>query len=283
VNSDVLAALWGAAAALSWGTGDFSGGLGARRVSSLSVTLISNPLGLAFLIVLALIRFSPPPLLHDAILGVLVGAFGAFGIFLLYRALASGKMGIAAPITAVLANAVSVLVSAATEGVPGPLKWLGFIIAGVGVWLISRPEGESGAKGFPKELIPAVLSGLAFGIFFSLSAQFTKDADVSWSLVIARLTATLLFFAAAIQQRAVKIECSVFGFAALAGVCDSLGNVFFAFAGQAGRLDISAVSSSLYPVVTVALAVLVLRERLTWVQGVGALLAFGAVALIVVA
>lgn len=281
MSADLTAGLWGGAAALSWGVGDFSGGLAARRVSSLAVTLITNPVGLLLLIGIAVFTNAPIPSSHDALLGVLVGASGAAGIFLFYEALKHGKMGIAAPVSAVIANVISVAVSAITEGAPGVLKWLGFALACVGVVLISRPEKIDGVRAVPRALLPAVFSGIAFGVFFSLSAQFSNDVDVGWSLVIVRLTSLVIFYAAATLRNEVRLERSVFGLAAIGGICDSLGNLFFALAGQAGRLDITAVSSSLYPVATVALAVLILRERFTASQGFGALLALGAIVLIV--
>ena len=281
VSADSTSALWGGAAALSWGVGDFSGGLAARRVSSLAVTLITNPVGLLLLIGLALISNAPVPQGLDALLGVLVGVSGAAGIFLFYEALKHGKMGIAAPVSAVIANVISVAVSAATEGAPGLNKWLGFALACVGVVLISRPEKIDGVRAIPRALLPAALSGIAFGVFFSLSAQFSNDTDVGWSLVIVRLTSLMIFYAAAALRGELRLEQSVFGLAAIAGICDSLGNLFFALAGQAGRLDITAVSSGMYPVATVILAVLMLRERFTLSQGFGALLAFGAIFLIV--
>lgn len=276
-----MAALWGGAAALSWGVGDFSGGLAARRVSSLAVTLITNPVGLLLLIGLAVFTSAPIPSSRDAVLGVLVGASGAAGIFFFYEALKHGKMGIAAPVSAVIANVISVAVSAVTEGAPGVVKWLGFALACAGVVLISRPERVDGVRAVPRALLPAVLSGIAFGVFFSLSAQFSNDVDVGWSLVIVRLTSMALFYAAALLRREVRLERGILGLATIGGICDSLGNLFFALAGQAGRLDISAISSGMYPVATVTLAVLILRERFTLSQGFGALLAFGAMFLIV--
>ena len=281
MSADLTAALWGGAAALSWGVGDFSGGLAARRVSSLAVTLITNPVGLLLLIGVAIFRNAPLPSSQDALLGVLVGVSGAAGIFLFYEALKYGKMGIAAPISAVIANVIAVAVSAVTEGAPGLVKWLGFALACVGVVLISRPEKIDGVRAVPRALLPAALSGIAFGIFFSLSAQFSSDVDVGWSLVIVRLTSLVMFYAVAMVRRELRFERGVFGLAAIGGICDSLGNLFFALAGQAGRLDITAVSSGMYPVATVILAVLILRERFTWSQGFGALLAFGAIFLIV--
>lgn len=277
----MTAALWGGAAALSWGVGDFSGGLAARRVSSLAVTLITNPVGLLLLIGLALISRAPMPSSHDAALGVGAGVSGAAGIFLFYQALKFGKMGIAAPVSAVIANVVAVAVSAVTEGPPGVVKWLGFALACAGVVLISIPEKIDGVRADPRAVVMAGLSGLAFGVFFSLSAQFSNDVDIGWSLVIVRLTSLVIFYAAAALRGEVRLERSVFGLAAIGGICDSLGNLFFALAGQSGRLDITAISSGMYPVATVILAVLVLRERFTSAQGFGAALAFGAIFLIV--
>ncbi len=277
----MTAALWGGAAALSWGVGDFSGGLAARRVSSLAVTLITNPVGLLLLIALALISRAPMPTAHDALIGVGAGASGAAGIFLFYQALKYGKMGIAAPISAVIANVVAVAVSAFTEGPPGAVKWLGFALACAGVVLISIPEKVAGVRADPRALLVAALSGVAFGVFFSLSAQFSSDTDIGWSLVIVRLTSLLIFYAAAALRGELRLERSVFWLAAIGGICDSLGNLFFALAGQAGRLDITAISSGMYPVATVILAVLVLRERFSVAQGCGAALAFFAILLIV--
>ena len=281
MSADLTTALWGGAAALSWGVGDFSGGLAARRVSSLAVTLITNPVGLLLLVGLAALRNAPIPSSRDALLGVLVGVAGAAGIFLFYEALKYGQMGIAAPVSAVIANVISVAVSAVTEGAPGVVKWLGFALACAGVVLISKPETIAGVRVAPRALGPALLSGAAFGVFFSLSAQFSDNVDIGWSLVIVRLTGLVIFYAVAIARRELRLETSVFGLATLGGICDSLGNLFFAFAGQAGRLDITAVSSGLYPVATVVLAVVILRERFTKSRGVGALLAFGAIFLIV--
>ncbi len=280
MSADLTAALWGGAAALSWGVGDFSGGLAARRVSSLAVTLLTNPIGLLLLIGLALVSHAAMPTAHDAVLGVGAGVSGAAGIFLFYQALKYGKMGIAAPISAVIANVVAVAVSAVTEGPPGAVKWLGFALACTGVVLISRPEKIVGVRADLRALVMAGLSGLAFGVFFSLSAQFSSDVNIGWSLVIVRLTSLLTFYIAAALRGELRLERSVFWLAALGGICDSLGNLFFALAGQVGRLDITAISSGMYPVATVILAVLVLRERFTWAQGCGAALAFFAIFLI---
>ncbi len=280
MSADVLAALWGLAAAFAWGSGDFAGGLATRRSGELTVMRVSSVIGLVFLVALALIRGSPLPSVRDALLGVAGGAFGVIGLITLYRALATGQMSLVAPITAVVANTVAVTVSALTEGVPGMLKWVGFILAAFGVWLLSRPEGT--VRLSSSALVLSLIAGVTFGGIFSVTAQFSK-ADVSWSIVALRFTTVILIFAIIAFRRGVPaLPKALLPYVAVAGICDSLGNVFFALAGQAGRLDVSAVSSSLYPAFTLFLAVIVLRERLQGWQLFGAALCLISIGLIVV-
>src|SRR5689334_4427488 len=121
-GTHALAALLAVGSAFAWGTGDFSGGLASKRAGPLSVTLGSNPVGLAVLVILALVRQSPMVNAHDALVGFVAGVSGAIGLLGLYHALATGKMGIVAPITAVVANIVSMIYGALTEGAPGAVQ-----------------------------------------------------------------------------------------------------------------------------------------------------------------
>ena len=280
MSADVLAALWGLAAALAWGFGDFAGGLATRRSGEFSVMRVSSVIGLVFLVALALLRSSPLPSLQDALLGVVGGLVGVVGLLTLYRALATGKMSLVAPITAVMANLVAVAISAATEGVPGILKWLGFGLAAFGVWLLSRP---SGVVQLSKAVLGlSVLAGICFGGTFAIAAQYS-GADVGWTVVCLRLTTVIsIFTIIAFQKGVPSLPRALLPLVLVAGICDSLGNVFFALAGQAGRLDVSAVSSSLYPAFTLFMAVLVLRERLQPWQVLGAGLCLVSIGLIVV-
>ncbi len=58
------------------------------------------------------------------------------------------------------------------------------------------------------------------------------------------------------------------------------GNAFFILAAQAGALAVAAVLSSLYPIVTVILAIAILREKVTAYHAIGIATAAVAVALI---
>jgi drug/metabolite transporter (DMT)-like permease len=264
-----LAVLFAALAALTWGTSDFSGGLASKRSSTLSVTLVSNPIGLLFLVAIALLRQAPLVSTQDALLAFTGGVCGALGLLGLYQALSSGKMGIVAPVSAVTSNLVAMLYSALREGLPTPLQFLGFGLAIVGVWIVSRPQGD-----VPKENLRTILlaigAGVGFGLFFICGSLYTAS-DVSWAVVIARVaTICVVSVVALVSRHTFQLNRASYIPTLLAGIMDSLGNLFFTLAAQLGRVDVSATLSGLYPVITVALAMLVLRERLTRLQTEGA-------------
>jgi drug/metabolite transporter (DMT)-like permease len=265
------------AASLSWGAGDFSGGVATRRAKVLSVVIAAHAIGLMMLIALALIWSEPFPTTLDSIWGSVAGLAGAVGVVAFYQSLSVGRMGIIAPITAMLSAAVPVLFSAFFEGLPGPLQLTGFVLALIAVGLIS---GLGVVKGRPKGLGLAFLAGLGFGSFFILISQVSHGA-IFWPLASARL-ASFLFLLAVIVIRRQKVlpKMSVLPVVFLAGALDVAGNVFFVLATHAGRLDVAAILSSLYPAVTVLLASIFLKERVTRLQTIGIIVALVAIPLI---
>lgn len=277
---EVIAAGFGLLSAAIWGAGDFSGGLASRRSSLLSVTVVSNAVGAVMALGYTLVRGAPMPPTSDLGLGALAGLAGVVGILALYRALSLGRMGIAAPVTAVIANVIGVVWAAFSEGLPGGVRIAGFVLACLGVWFVAQPDG---AQGRPKGLGLAALSGLGFGAFFIALGQISPGADTSWPILAARLTSFAIILIAFFSSRQkFALEPSARPLAVGAGIMDTLGNAFYAIAAQAGRLDVAAVLSSLYPAMTVLLARFVLHERFTRTQLIGALIALVAIPLIVI-
>jgi drug/metabolite transporter (DMT)-like permease len=277
---EVIAAGFGLLSAAIWGAGDFSGGLASRKASLLSVTVVSNAVGAVMALGYVLVKGAPVPPLNDLVLGAVAGLAGVIGILALYRALSLGRMGIAAPVTAVIANVLSVGWAAASEGLPGPIRVIGFALACLGVWFVAQPDG---VQGRPKGLGLAFLSGLGFGAFFIALGQISPDTDSSWPIFSARVTSFVIILVAFfISRQPFSLEASARPLAVGAGVLDTLGNAFYALAAQAGRLDVAAVLSSLYPAMTVLLARFVLHERFTRTQLIGALIALIAIPLIVI-
>lgn len=269
--------LFGLAASLCWGSGDFSGGLASRRTSASSVVTAAYAVGFVLLVGLALIWREPAPSWIDIVWGALAGLVGAIGLISFYSALSIGRMGIAAPISAVLTAALPVLFSAFTVGLPGAAQLSGFILALLAIGFISRPEQ---AKGRPEGIGLALLAGCGFGCFFILISR-VNHSETFWPLAVARFSSVLfLLIVLGLRRQEIRPRLGVAPLVLLAGVLDALGNAFFLLAAHVGRLDVAAVLSSLYPAATVVLAAIVLRERVTRVQSIGILLALVAVPLI---
>jgi drug/metabolite transporter (DMT)-like permease len=280
LNQLLTTVFYGLAASLFWGSGDFSGGLASRRAKAASVVIGGYSVGFVLLVALAVIVREPFPRPGDFLWAGLAGISGVIGLVALYAALASGKMGLTAPIAGALTAALPVLFSAFTVGLPNPLQLGGFAVALVAIFLIARPERTGEDTGSARAVGQALLAGFGFGIFFILISR-VSPATTFGSLAIAR-GSSVLFMAALqlVQRRPVRLSRGVAPLVLAAGGLDAVGNVFFLFAAHSGRLDVASVVSSLYPAATVLLAALILRERVRRVQGLGILLALVSIPLI---
>lgn len=277
MNHALAPIIFGLAASLCWGSGDFSGGLASRRASATSVVTTAYAVGFVLLIALALIWREPFPAPPDLIWGGLAGIVGALGLVAFYSALSIGRMGIIAPVSAMLTAGLPVLFGAITEGFPGWLQVGGFLLALVAIVLISRPEAT---KGRPKGLGLALVAGCGFGCFFIFISR-VGHGETFWPLAMARFTSVLLLLSMAwFRRQQVMPKRNALPLVLLAGILDAVGNAFFVLAAHSGRLDIASVLSSLYPAATVLLAALILRERMTRIQSIGILLALVAIPLI---
>jgi len=266
---------FGLASALGWGAGDFFGGIAAKRGPAILVVLFSQVLGLTVTLTVAMLSAEPFPPLGNLAWDVAAGASGVIGLLLLYKGLASGHMGVVAPITGVTAAAVPTIVGLILAGLPGPLVLAGFVLALVGIVMVSRPEGTFRLR----EVSLAATSGFLLGGFLVLVGLDGIDA-LWWPLAATRV-ANVGFMT--VLALAVRPSAATFGQwwrpALAAGALDIVGNGFFILASQAGRLDLAAILSSLYPASTMVLAAFVLKERLARVQWLGAALILVAIPL----
>jgi drug/metabolite transporter (DMT)-like permease len=277
VGGDFAVVIFGLASALSWGAGDFSGGLATKRAPVFGVLAIGHGAGLVLLIVLALAWGEPLPSAAHLGWGLAAGLAGVVGLASLYRALAIGQMGMVAPVSAVLTAALPALFGVLTEGLPGARTLAGFGLALVGIWLVAGTGTSGGGR---DGLGLAVLAGFGFGVFFILLHRAGATA-VFWPLVAARAASLAFVLPVALGRRQFpQPEPRLLVPVLLSGMLDVAGNAFFVLAGQAGRLDVAAILSSLYPASTVLLAALLLGERVIRVQVVGIAAALAAIALI---
>jgi uncharacterized membrane protein len=275
--------LLGLAAALAWGAGDFTGGVATKRAGPFAVVIGSEVVGLAALLLLVFLTGEPVPQAQSLLMAAVAGAAGGFGLVLLYRALASGQMSVAAPVSAVLAAAIPVLVSIVWLGWPDPLVLAGLLLALLAIWLISGGNGDGTPARLRLEQIRLpLLAGVVFGLFFVLLHQASQDS-LFWPIITTRL-ASIIFLVgfAGFTRQTFLPQRSLWPMIALCGLLDTAGNGLYVLSGQLGRMDVAAVLSSLYPAVTVALAWLVLKERMAGLQRLGLVAAFVAILFITV-
>jgi drug/metabolite transporter (DMT)-like permease len=269
--------LLGLGAAAVWGAGDFGGGLASRRTPVYGVVIVSQFTGGLLALGLALATGGSIPAGRDLLICAIAGVLGALGITMLYRGLALGRMGVVAPITGVLAAVIPVIAGFATEGVPGPLVLIGIGLAIVAVILVSRVEDEGGGRDGLRE---ALIGGTAIGLFGVAIAQLS-DGNLFGHLTLIRLSEGVVVAATIVGMRlAWRPPSDLLPRLMLVGALDMTGNGLYLVAVQIGQLAVASVLSALYPVSTVILATVVLREPVTRDHAAGIALAVLAIALI---
>jgi drug/metabolite transporter (DMT)-like permease len=231
--------------AASWGAGDFSGGIAAKKADVFRIVAVAHAFGLVSMLLMVWLTHESVPPRVDLVWGGIAGLAGAFGIAALYKALAIGRMGIIAPVAGVITATLPVLVGIATLGFP-----------------------------------PAIIAGISFGLFLIAGKQAGLHT-VFWPMVVARAASVIVMGAISLLlvKDARSLRPAIVPIL-LCGLLDSAGNALFLAATRHGRLDVAAVLSSLYPASTVLLARLVLKERISRTQGVGIAGALVAIALI---
>ncbi len=274
-------AAYSVTAVFLWGAADFAGGCGSRRANAFVLTAFSHVCAFALMLAVALGSHGVFPGRTSILWALVAGAVGGFSLAIFYRALASGQMGLTAPIGALLGAAIPTLVDIALEGAPSRWSVGGFALAVLAIWLITRPEPNRGdnESGRPKGVAAAALAGVGFASFYLCIHQ--AGGSPVWIAVISRvgsLVATAIAVAATRAPLAFNRPAAALGMSA--GFLDITASALFIYASQRGRLDEAVVITSLYPAVTVLLARLVLKEHFSRWKLIGLLAALAAVPMI---
>ena len=279
----MLSSLFGLLSALTWGAGDFTGGLVSRRAGVYRAAFYGEAVGLLFLAVMLLVMREPLPAWSALGWSASAGLIGSLGLLMLFRAFADGQMSVAAPVSALMAAVLPISASSMTEGLPGPAKYVGFALALAAIRLISQGDGHQKKLHLHlADLRLPLFSGVCFGIYFILMHQGSQTSTV-WPMAAARSAGTLFLFSFALAKHELGWPGKhIAPLVLLNAAGDIGGNTFYILAGQVGRLDVAAVLGSLYPGTTVLLAGLLLHERLNRSQWMGILAALGAIVLMTI-
>ncbi len=289
-------AVYSVTAVFLWGTADFAGGYGSRRANAFVLTAFSHLCAFALMLAIAIAQHGAFPTGASIVWALMAGAIGGFSLAIFYRALASGQMGLTAPIAALLGAAIPTMVDIALEGSPSRWTVGGFGLAILAIWLITRPEilpeeasqkghsdkdqsDKADASGRPAGVAMAALAGVGFAGFYLCVHQ--ASGSPSWIAAISRIGSFTTTGIAVMATRApLTLDRPRATLGMLAGFLDISASALFIFASQRGRLDQAVVITSLYPAVTVVLARLVLKEHFSLWKFVGLLAALAAVPMI---
>jgi drug/metabolite transporter (DMT)-like permease len=267
--------------AVVYGASDFLGGLASRKASVFGVVALSQLAGLVALLAL-LPWLGGPVTVADLAWGAAAGIVGSTGLVVFFRALSRGVMSVVAPVTAVTAAAVPVLAGLLGGNRIGVWAGVGILLALLAVVLVSAEGGLGSLRAArPANLTAPLVAGTAFGFFFVLLDRTSADAGLT-PLVAARLASVVLVIVVALTGRqSLRVPRAALPLVLASGVGDMTANALFLLATQQeGQLAITGVLASLYPVSTVVLAQVLLRERLAAAQVAGLGTAVAAVALI---
>ena len=290
VHGNALMAL---AAAVLWGGGDFSGGMGVKQAggsmgAALRVILLSHCMSFCVLVFAARVRGDA--FLHGAALvwGLVAGVTAGVALACFYIALSRGAMGASAALSGLLAAAIPAAFSASEEGSPSVLHVVGFLVAGMAIWLIAAGENAEAKPADRSTVWLAVIAGVGFGIYFTALKLAAAKTGVIWPLGTSRIgsiavcSLLLGWISLRAKKGEVKVRMSrpIVVWAMATALLDTSGNLLYVAATRAGRLDVAAVLASLYPASTILLAAWTLHERPTRRQGWGMVVAAAAVVMI---
>jgi drug/metabolite transporter (DMT)-like permease len=278
----------GLAAAVLYGSGDFLGGLAARRAHVLTVLTLAEAAGAAVAVAAALMSTRPASPAGLA-WGIGAGLIGGLGLIIFYAGLAAGPMSVVAPVSGLVSTILPVAV-ALTEGErPGASVYAGALLCLVAIVLASSAPStgaprRSGRPGPGRAIGYGITSGASFGLFFLLIRNAGQSGEL-WPVAAARIgELALVLAAAAVLRRGLRLRDAdrrLLLAAASAGVIDVVANVCYVAATRTGMFGLAVVLASLYPGVTVLFARVVLGERLHWMQRVG--LGLAAIGILLVA
>ena len=265
-------------ASLSWGLGDFVGGLKSRTLHVLTVLVVSQVVGLAAALTWVVASGDGFPGWSATAWAAAAGVSGCVGIGTLYRGMAIGAMGIVAPVSAVAA-VIPFTVGIASGERPSALQVIGILLALAGVGVASREPSHKGG-GRASGIGLALAAALAFGLYF-VFADRAADESVPYAVATARGVSLLLALVAAlIVGAALRPGRASLPALAVVGLCDVGANMLFSLATTRGFLSVVSVLSALYPVATVVLAAVVLHERVSATQRLGVVGALAGAAMI---
>ena len=286
----MLTVVLGFATSLVYGFADFFGAIASRKIKAVTVIFVAGVSGLSFLLALSI--FMGADFSQEAIFwGVLAGVASAAAMSALYASLAIGPISILSPLSAVVSAVVPMLVGFAQGdrfSIWGLLALAAILVA---IFLVGFVPGNDVRLPSAKGLILGTAAGVGIGIVLICLDQAPADSGLASVILLRAVAATLLgaftlimFLrsrqAASQVSKPPRVPLKLWLAVFLAGLFDSSANVFFLLASRIGSLSVVSVLTALYPLGTIILARIFLKEKIAKTQMIGILIALGASAIL---
>jgi drug/metabolite transporter (DMT)-like permease len=267
----------GIGSAIAWGTGDFAGGLAARRAGGMLVTGGAQVFGFLLLLGAVVILQPAPPAAWSLVLGAIGGVFGGLGLAALYRGLSLGAMGLVSAVSGVGGVLIPLLVGVLLWG--NPVQPLQFVGVGCALAAVAAASGATTRGVHRDAVLLAVVAALGFGLWFVFLNR-AAEHDQLWALVAARGSAAAAIGGIALLRSDRSGLRPVLPLIAVAGLMDVGANAMVVLSFATIPVGISAALSGTYPLATMLLARTILREALPQLGLVAVLLGVAGIALI---
>ncbi|MSO79256.1 MAG: hypothetical protein EXQ79_06580 [Acidimicrobiia bacterium] len=275
-----MAVFLGVCVAACFGSGDFLGGLASKRLPTIAVLALAQICALAAAVVYA-VAFAGDPTGRDLAFGGIAGGLNLIGLGVLFHGLATGRMGVVAPVTAVVASVIPVAYGTANGERPSTVALIGVVCAIAAAGLIAAERSGPADFDVKRELMLAVFAAVLFGVSLILYTETTDDSGF-WPVLAARGAAVPLVLLALVATRtSIGSGLRERRIALGAGFLDVTATALLLLAVREGLTSLVAPLAALGPAFTVAWAWIVLKEPIARLQIAG--LGLGLVGLALIA
>jgi uncharacterized membrane protein len=276
-----MASLLALFSSLLWGTSDFYGGKLSKKHPALAVTAVSQAIGLVIGVTIVLVSTSwiKPDLSWEGYFlpGVMAGSLGFIGLVAFYSGLATGRMGVVAPISA-MSVLIPITIAFINGEQPTSLQILGMSIALFGAVCASGPEIKGGLAVRP--IILAVIAACGFGGAVTFIAKGSETSALMTMTTMRFTTFIVALFLFARFRSVGGLSRKDLPILILIGGADFAGNLLLGVATTKGLVSVAVVLGALYPIITALLAYKFLNEILHKIQYLGIAFAITGVAFI---
>lgn len=276
-----MSALYAVLSSIAYGSADFLGGVASRKHSAMEVVVTSQMVGSVFVASLLTVFGPERYTVADFLWGAAAGLVGGVGLIFFYRGLATGRMAVAAPLSAATTAFVPLVYGLIIGERPSAGAWVGVVLAILSILLVTYERTPHVGEDKPHTgALDGLIAGIGFGGFFIFISQTDPTSGV-WPLVGARTASILFVFAlAAGLGRRVRPTKVIDPTVAASGFLDITANALYLAAVRVGLVSLASVVTSLYPAATILLARVVLKEELTVVRITGVAMALAGIGLI---